>query len=216
MKRIRTEEDNATSDDEAEDTDTSQGPLIPISEAAATFLETAFSTKLDNNARKAKTKANGTPVSRWIQCAKPDPVVSVNVPGSARMADRASSRIQNFRLDAATPLILVLEKAEELELPAEVIVGIQTSLLWMGNANYQHSMDRRHALMMQLNPKLKQMFSHKDFEDAAPFLFGEKFGALAKDRLEAAEALRKTMITENSKKGFQKGHFQKNSRGGGS
>ena len=136
MKKIRTEEDNATSDDEAEDTDTSQGPLVPISEAAATFLEIAFSTKLDNNARKAKTKANGTPVSRWIQCAKPDPVVSVNVPGSARTADRASSRIQNFRLDAATLLIFVLEKAEELELPAEVIVGIQTSLLWMGNANY--------------------------------------------------------------------------------
>ena len=141
MKRIRTEEGGVTSDDEAEDTDTSQGPLVPISEAAATFLETAFSTKLDN-ACKAKTKANGTPVSCWIQCAKPDPVVSVNVPGSARMADRASTRIQNFRLDAATLLIFVLEKAEELELPAEVIVGIQTSLLWMGNANYQHSMDQ--------------------------------------------------------------------------
>ena len=129
------------------------------------------------------------------------------------MADRASSRIQNFWLDTATPLIFILEKAEELELLAEVIVGTQTSLLLMGYANYQHSMDRRHALMMQLNPKLKQLFSHKDFKDVAPFLFGEKFGALAKDRLEAAEALRKTMITENFKNGFQKGHFQKNSCG---
>ena len=68
--------------------------------------------------------------------------------------------------------------------------------------------------MMQLNPKLKQLFSYKDFKDAAPFLFGEQFGTQAKDHLEAAEALRKTMATESSKKGFQKGHFQKNSHGG--
>ena len=84
----------------------------------------------------------------------------------------------------------------------------------MGNANYQHSMNRRHALMMQLNPKLKQMFSYKDFQDAAPFLFGENFGTMAKECLEAAEALRKSIPMANSKKGFQKGHFQKVAGGG--
>ena len=70
----------------------------------------------------------------------------------------------------------------------------------MSNANYQHSMDWRHALMMQVNPKLKQLFSYKDFKDAAPFLFREQFGTQAKVRLEAAEVLRKTMAAENSKK----------------
>ena len=68
---------------------------------------------------------------------------------------------------------------------------------------------------MQLNPKLKQLISYKYFKDAALFLFGEQFSTQAKDRLEAAKALRKTMAAENSKKGFQKGHFQKNSHGGG-
>ena len=152
----------------------------------------------------------GSNVPSWT------PVVSANVPTAARTADRASSRIQNFWLDAANPLIFLLEKADELNMSVEVISGIQTSLQLMGNANYQHSMDRRHALMMQLNPKLKQLFSYKDFRDAVPFLFGENFGTLAKDRLEAAEALRKSMPMANPKKGFQKGHFQKNSRGGGS
>ena len=80
--------------------------------------------KLDNNARKAKAKVKGTPDSRWIQCAKLDPVVSANVSAAVRMADRASSRIQNFWLDAATLLIFLLEKAEELELLVEVIVRI--------------------------------------------------------------------------------------------
>ena len=100
------------------------------------------------------------------------------------------TEFRTFGLATATPLIFVLEKAEELELSAEMIVGIQTSLLLMGNANYQHSMSRWHALMTQLNPKLKQPFSHKHFKYTAPFLFREMFSALAKDRLEAAEALR--------------------------
>ena len=143
---------------------------------------------------------DGIPDSCWIQCAKLDSVVSANVSAAARAIDKASTRTQNFWLDAATSLILLLEKAEELELPAEVIVRIQTSLQLMSNANYKHSFDRRHALMMQLNPKLKQLFSYKDFKDAAPFLFGEQFSTQAKDRLEAAEVLRKTMAAENSKK----------------
>ena len=100
---------------------------------------------------------------------------------AARAAGRASSCIQNFWLDAANLLIFILEKAEELNMPIEVISGIQTSLQLMGNANYQHSMDRRHALMMQLNPKLKQLLSYKDIQDAAPYLFGENFSILAKD-----------------------------------
>ena len=194
-----------------EDNEASQGP---ISEVVAAFLEATFSMKLDNNAQKAKAKVDGIPDLCWIQCAKLDLVVSANVSAATRVTDRASSQIQNFWLDAATPLTFLLEKAEELELP-EVIIRIQTSLQLMGNVNYQHSMDRRHALMMQLNHKLKQLFSYKDFKDAALFLFGEQFRTQAKDCLEAAEALRKTMASENSTKDFQKGHFQKNNRGGG-
>ena len=211
-KKTRLEDEEGDSEEEV---DVDKGPLIPLSEAAAAFLETAFNKKLDNQSRVAKAKGNGTPDSRWIRCAQLDPVVSANLPPAARMADRAASRIQNFWLDAANPLIFLLEKADELELPAEVISGIQTSLQLMGNANYQHSMDRRHALMMQLNPKLKQLINHKDFKDAAPLLFGEKFGTMAKERLEAAEVLRKTMSSDNSKRGFQKSHSQKTSRGGG-
>ena len=214
-KKTRVDDDEDNSEEEMEDVDSQHGPLIPLSEAAAAFLEASFNKKLDNKSRVAKAKANGIPDSRWIRCAQLDPVVSANLPPTARTADRAASRIQNFWLDAANPLIFILEKAENLEVPAEVITGIQTSLQLMGNANYQHSMDSRHAVMMQLNPKLKQLINHTDLKDAAPYLFGEKFGAMAKERLEAAEVLRKTMPSDNSKRGFQKSHFQKTSRGGG-
>ena len=164
--------------------------------------------------RVAKAKANGVPDSRWIRCAQLDPVVSTNLPPAARAADRSASRIQNFWLDATIRLISLLEKAEDLELPAEAINGIQTSLQLMGNANYQHSMDRRHAIMMQVNPKLKHLICHMDFHDAAPLLFGEKFGSMAKERLEAAEVIKKTTSSDYSKRGFQKGHPQRTSHGG--
>jgi len=55
-------------------------------------------------------------------------VVLTNVPTAARTGDRAASKLQQFWMDAVNPLILILEKAEELELPKEVIGGMQTAL----------------------------------------------------------------------------------------
>ena len=134
QKRTRQEDDEGISDDEVEDNDTSQGPVVPISEVAAAFLEAAFSMKLDNNARKAKAKADGIPDSCWIQCAKLDSLVSANVSSAARATDSASSQILKFLVRRSDPLMFLLEKVEELELPAEVIVRIQTSLQLTGNA----------------------------------------------------------------------------------
>jgi len=44
-------------------------------------------------------------------------------------------------------------------------------------------------MLTQMNPKLKGLMRDNDFKDAAPLLFGDNFGALAKERLEAAAAL---------------------------
>jgi len=181
------DQDEQASDDEFDDPDDST--LVPLSEEAATFLEAAFNTKLGNKANRGKAKAQGTRDSRWIRCVKIDQVVFANVSPTARAAYRAASKIQQFWLDAANPLVIILEKAEEMDLPKEVIGGIQTALQLMGNANFLNSAARRQVLMTQLNPKLRQLFSGTNFKDAPTFLFGEKFGVLAKERLEASEAL---------------------------
>ena len=70
---------------------------------------------------------------------------------------------------------------------------------------------------MQLNPRLKQLFSDGDFKEAAPFLFGESFGTVAKGRLDAATAIKKTTYTDRGpSRDFQKGYPQRNQgRGGG-
>ena len=48
----------------------------------------------------------------------------MTIPASSHRADRAANCLQNLWLDAANPLVHILEKAEDLELPAEVIVAI--------------------------------------------------------------------------------------------
>lgn len=134
---------------------------------------------------------------------------------SACRADRSASRLQQFWLDATSLLVNILERAEELYLPPEAIGAIQTALQLMGNANQHNSIAHRNALLTQLNPQLKQLVEDIDFKEAPPLLFGENFGTLAKERIEAAAALTKTLGLDKSRQGFQKSHPQRNRGCGG-
>ena len=133
-----------------------------------------------------------------------------------KRADRSASCLQQFWLDATVPLVLTLERAEEFNLPPETISAIQTSLQLMGNANYHSTVARRNTILMQLNPQLKPLFSDADFKDAAPFLFGENFGTVAKERMDVSTALKKTTYTDRGgNRDFQKGHSQRDQGHGG-
>ena len=139
-----------------------------------------------------------------------------NVSKDAERNDRAASRLQQFWLDAASPLVMLLERDEEFQLPAEAIQMIQASIVLMGNASFHHSTERRRGLLQHLNPQLKQLVAESDFMEAAPMLFGENFGTIAKQRLEAAAALKKTLAPNKWKQGFRQSHPQQNwGRGGG-
>ena len=100
-----------------------------------------------------------------------------------------------------------------MSLPAEAIAAIQTSLQLMDNANQHNSIACRNALLLQLNPQLKQLVEDVDFKEAPLFLFGENFGTLAKERIEAAAALTKTLGVD--RQGFQKSHPHGNQGCGG-
>ena len=54
-----------------------------------------------------------------------DTVVVDNISSGAKKADRSASRLQQFWLDATIPLVLTLEREEELNLPPKAIVAIQ-------------------------------------------------------------------------------------------
>ena len=164
-KRKRSSEDDNESEEEDKDlkpgdTDTE---LYQLSEAAGAFIEMTFKSKLDNATSKASATKYGVPESMWLKCPKLDPVISTTVSTSAHRADRSASRLQQFLPHATNPLVNVLERAEKLNLPAQAIAAIQTSLQLMSNANQHNSIARRNALLMQLNPQLKQLVEDVDF-----------------------------------------------------
>ena len=102
--------------------------------------------------------------------------------------DRAASCLQQFWLDAASPLMMLLERDEEFQLPAEAIQMIQVSIILMGNASIHHSTERKRQ---HLNP---QLVEESDFMEAASMLFGENFKTIATQCLEVAAALKKTLV----------------------
>ena len=58
------------------------------------------------------------------------------------------------------------------------------------------TLDRRKTILTQTNTQLKALVRDTEFKEAAPLLFGENFATLAKERLEAAAALMKTLTTK--------------------
>ena len=102
---------------------------------------------------------------------------------------------------------------------AEIVKALQTVLLFLGNGSQHHVVQRCQAILQQLNPQLKSLIKDEDFADAPPYLFGECFASLAKEHLEAALVLKKSVSTSSTaKQGFQRGHPQGYiwGRGGGS
>ena len=148
-KRTTPEEESDTDDDGGNDEIEGdvESELYQLSEETGAFIETAFKSKLDNTTRKMWATKFGVPNSWWLKCPKLDPVISITIPLAACRADRSASRLQQFWLDAVSPKVHVLEKADEVNLPTKADMVIQTSLQLMGNANQHNSNARRNALL---------------------------------------------------------------------
>ena len=70
--------------------------LAQMSEAASTFSEAAFNTKLKNSDRTSHAEKFGVPDSRWLKCLDLDLVVSSTIPAAAHCTNRNVSRLQNY------------------------------------------------------------------------------------------------------------------------
>ena len=189
-----------------------------LSEEGETFLETVFSSKMEYATRKAKVGKYGQPDSRWTSCPELGSVVEGILSNEALKQDKVTYRSQQMWLEAAGPLVACLEKAHAgtLTLP-EAIPMLQSSLMLMGDASQHHSSMRRKDILHHLNPQLKKLMSDSDFTGVQPYLFGEDFGLKAKEKLDAAAALRKVVYQQSSKgkSGFQRGYPRKYNRGRG-
>ena len=155
------------------------------------------------------------PDTPFTKCPKMDSTMQSRLPKSAKDADRASARIQTLVLDAAPPLINILESARKGTLNTkEAAESAQQALKLLGNASTNISMERRRKATQHLNAELVTLINDEEsFKDAAPLLFGKSFDQRARDHIEAAKSLKKMPSYKGQP--FQRGH-PSSSRGGGS
>ena len=204
-KRSRDEDDADSNDDQSSDED---DHVFSLSEVGNAFMETAFKSKMNATSRRKKMAKLGIPDCKWSKAPELDAFIASTIPKDVVKADNVSHKAQRLWLEAAAPLAAIVDKIDAGELEeVDVIQGIKSALLLLGNASQQHSLQRRKTILQHLNPQLKSLVQDADFTEAPPYLFGANFGELAKERLEAAALIQKTQAkpTQN----FQKRHPQR-------
>ena len=87
----------------------------------------------------------------------------------------------------------------------------------MGDTSQHQSSMKRKDILHHLDPQLKKLMNKSDFTGVQPYLFGEYFAIKAKEKLDAAAALRKMAYQQPAKRksGFWTGYPHKFNPGQG-
>ena len=137
---------------------------------------------------------------------------------AAKTADKGLAGLQGYVLDAAIPLVNMLESARAGTLnPKEAAESAQQALKLVSNASAHLSSERRRRASQCLNKELSTLVQDEStFNDAAPFLFGSSFQQRMKDHMEALRNLKQsTSYAHGQQQSFRRSHPPQ-SRGGGS
>lgn len=137
-------------------------------------------------------------------CPKRNSLIKGELSKEALEAHRKLSRLQNFTLNAAAPLVAALEKLTKKKEPDPTAItsAIQLGLHFLGNVSAQFSVKRCCKALVRLNPDLKSMAEDEDFSQAPPFLFGPGFKKKAKERTDALEYLQKAAAKPNTQASY--------------
>jgi len=102
---------------------------------------------------------------------------------TAKTANRGLAGLQGHVLDAAIPLVNILESARLGTLnPKEAAESAQQALKMVGNASAHTSTERCHRASQCLNKELSTLVeAESTFDNAAPFLFESSFQQKMKD-----------------------------------
>ena len=77
--------------------------------------------------------------------------------------DKWTFRTQQLWLEAAVPLVSLLEAAHEDKLdPKTAVTMVQPALLLMGDASQHQSAGRQDAILKQLNPQIAELMKEED------------------------------------------------------
>ena len=122
-----------------------------------------FGTKLDYTARCKHLAKIGSPDTKWVKTPSLPPVM-VSILPKETIKDKQTFRTQQLWLEAAVPLISLLETAHDDKLdPKTAVTMVQSALLLMGDASQHHSANRREVILRQLHPQIADLMKEEDY-----------------------------------------------------
>ena len=113
--------------------------------------------------------------------------------------DRALSRFQRFTLDAAAPIIGILDQLASGESVDHDVLqpGLSNALKLLGNTYAHFSVERRQNVLKSLKFDLFHLVFEDFSDEAAPNFFGFGFAKVAKERSDAMSALQQAKSKPN-------------------
>ena len=155
LPRQKRKENGEESDEEAANSSDDVDNTFTLSEEGTAFMEAAFKTKLNATARKRKISKLGLPDCKWTKSLELDAFIASSIPKEAVKNDNTEQKIQKLWLEATAPLTAVVERSDSEDIsPAEVIQGVRTALVLLGNASQYHALQRRKMILQHLNSQL--------------------------------------------------------------
>ena len=201
------------------DSDSEDGDSRALSNTTAKIVRDAFSHSLPPAKKKSLKRKQPIPNTPFTKVPKLDPTIQSRMSPAAKATDRGIAGTQGYVLDAAVPLVNMLESARAGTLtPKDAAESAQQALKLIGNVSAHLSSQRRQKASVCLNKELSTLVEDEDtFKDAAPFLFGSSFQIKMKEHMEAIRNLKQSSLTSSygRSQSFRKSHHQQ-SRGGGS
>ena len=197
----------------------SGGDTKKLSATTEKIVKNAFCRSLKPDKRKDIKRKQPIPDTPYTKVPKLDPTIQSRMSATAKLTDRGLAGMQGYVLDAAVPLVNILESAINGTLtPKDAAESAQQALKLIGNASAHLSAERRRKAASCLNKELSTLVDQEDtFMEAAPFLFGSSFQQRMKEHMEAIRNLKQTTTSYGQGHGqpFRKSHPSQ-SRGGGS
>ena len=184
--------------------------VAKLSSTTIKIVEDALSHLLPNERRQGIKRKQPILDTSFTKCPKLDATILSRLPKTVKDADHNMVRLQTLTLDAASPLINLLESARKGTLMAkEAAESDQQAIKLLGNASANMSVERRRRAATHLNPELATLVEDEDvFADAAPILFSKSFDQRVKDHMESIRSLKETSLLATERHSFQRGHPQ--------
>ena len=152
------------------------------------FLRSVALKPLKNEKRKDTMNKYPIPACDPIHPPKLDESVSCLVPKTAKTYDSFLSKLQRFALDAAGPLVWMLnERSQGREVDVDLVC--KSTLALLGNASAHFNVERRRSLLKHLNKDLRPL-AEAEFPERGAYLFGDDFGKRAKKMSDNVSALK--------------------------